>query len=135
MNRNILTAGLITVALSACAQQAPPALTALRGGGARLEAQLHARPGFSAAHGQATYKNRGGEREFQLEVENLRALRGSTLGVFVSGARVGGARVNRFGSGRVELNSERGGRVPSVRSGTRVDVKTPAGKAVVTGSF
>ena len=135
MFKEIVSAGLVTLALVGCGQQALPVLTSLKDSGTRLEVRLGAAPGFAGVKGKAKYKNEGGEREFQVEVENVRALSSQTLAVFVSGTRVGGARVNRFGEGRLELNSDRGQRVPSVQKGTPVQVKTPAGKAVVAGSF
>lgn len=135
MLRSFVSVGLVMVALVGCSQGALPTLTSLKDEGGRVEIRLAAAPGFAAAKGKAKYKNEGGEREFQVEVENARVLTGKTLGVFVNGTRVGGARVNRFGEGRLELNSDRGQRVPSVRSGTRVQVKTSAGKAVVAGQF
>ncbi len=131
----MVSAGLVALALVGCGQQALPTLTSLKDSGTRLEVRLGAAPGFAVAKGKAKYQNAGGEREFQVEVENVRALSGQTLGVFVSGKRVGGARVNRFGEGRLELNSDRGQAVPAVASGTGVKVKTSAGKPVVVGSF
>lgn len=135
LGKRVLSAGIVLLALVGCGQQALPALASLKDSGTRLEVRLSAAPGFAGAKGTAKYKNEGGERELQVEVENVRALKGQTLGVFVSGTRVGGARVNSLGEGRLELNSDRGQRVPTVPKGTRVQVKTSAGRAVVAGSF
>lgn len=90
---------------------------------------------FPNAKGTAKYKDRGGEQEFQVEVENVKKLAGKKLSVFVNGSKVGTMRINQFGAGRIELNSDRGDNVPAISGGSKVQVKTGAGVLVVSGSF
>ncbi len=90
---------------------------------------------FPNAKGTAKYKDRGGEQEFQVEVENVKKLAGKKLSVFVDGNKVGTMRINQFGAGRLELNSDRGDNVPAISGGSKVQVKTGAGVLVVSGSF
>lgn len=133
--KQVLAVGLVMGLLVGCGQGAAPELAAARDGDVRLEVTLLAGAAYPAADGEAEYRDRGGERELEVEVEDVRSLRGQTLSVLVGGNRVGGARVNNFGDARLELNSDAGQRVPVVRSGTRVQVETPAGTLVVSGSF
>jgi hypothetical protein len=90
---------------------------------------------FPAAKGSAKFRARPGERELQIEVEHIRRLAGRRVVFFVGGRRLGTARVNAFGAARIERNTERGQRVPAVRAGTRVRVRTLAGVLIVFGSF
>lgn len=133
--KRILAAGLVTGLLAGCGQGAVPELAAARDGGVLLETPLRPAAAYRGAGGEAKYKDRGGEREFQLEVEDVRRLRGETLSVFVGGSRVGRARVNSVGDARQGRNSDRGQRVPVVVKGTRVQVRTASGTVVVAGAF
>ena len=90
---------------------------------------------FPAAKGKAKFRDRGGEKEFQVEVENVKIAAGTKLNVFVGGKKVGTMKINQFGAGRLNLNSTRGDKVPAVSSGTKVQVKTGADVVVAAGSF
>lgn len=90
---------------------------------------------YPNAKGTAKYRDRGGEQEFQVEVENVKKLAGKKLSVFVNGNKVGTMQINQFGVGRLELNSSQGDKVPAIKSGSKVKVKTGAGVLVVSGSF
>jgi hypothetical protein len=92
-------------------------------------------PLYAAAKGKAKYKNEGGEREFQVEVENLRPLRGTTLVVQVNGGFAGRMPINRFGNGRLERNSDLGQRVPAIRRGSVVVIRRGNGAKVFSGRF
>ncbi len=133
--KRVLAVGLVIGLLAGCGQGAAPELEAARDDGILLEVTLPAGPAYRGADGKAKYKDRGGERELEVEVEDVRSLRGTTLSVFVGGSRVGGARVNSLGDARLERNSDLGQRVPGVVKGTRVQVKTVSGTVVVAGSF
>ena len=86
---------------------------------------------FPNAKGTAKYKV-GTEREFQVEVENVRALVGKRLSVFVNGTKVGSFVVNSLGVGRLAL---RGTAVPTIQPGVTVKIKTRTGTLVVSGKF
>jgi len=90
---------------------------------------------YANAKGTAKYKAAGGEREFQVELENARPLAGKTLNVFVNGTRVGSMRVSALGVGRFSRNTDLGQSVPLISAGSRVQIKTTAGVIVVSGSF
>ena len=92
-------------------------------------------PQYAFAEGKAKYKNIGGERELQIEVEDLRTLRGSSLLVYVKGAFVGRMRINGFGNGRLERNSDLGQHVPVIRPGSKVVIRRPGGGKVFSGTF
>lgn len=90
---------------------------------------------YARAKGKADYKVKGGEREFQVEVENVKKLAGKSLGVFVNDAKVGMAKVNSLGEGRLELNTDLGNKVPNIKAGDKVQVKDPSGVVIVSGKF
>lgn len=114
---------LLSLAPSAYANQADLRIS-LRGGVA-----------FANAKGTAKYRDRSGEREFQVEVENVKALAGRTLSVFVGSVKVGSMKVTALGAARLDLNSTRGQAVPVIRSGSVVQVRTGTGTLVVFGRF
>ena len=122
--------GSFTVVVLALAVAVPRALAA-----DRTRIALKPSAAFPAAKGKATFKARGGERELQIEVENIRRLRGKRVVFIVGGSRLGTARVNAFGEARINRNSDRGQRVPAVRHGTKVKVRTASGVLIVSGSF
>jgi hypothetical protein len=100
-----------------------------------LKISLQGSNAYPNAKGSAKYRNRGGEQEFQVEVENVKQLAGQKLIVFVSGKKVGTLKINDLGAGRLNLNSTQGDRVPRIESGSKVQVKTGAGVLVVSGKF
>ncbi len=84
--------------------------------------------------GTAKYKASGGEREFQVELENARPLRGKTLDVYANGVRVGSFRVTTLGTGRLSRNTDLGQSVPQITSGSVVQIKW-GNILVARGSF
>ena len=86
---------------------------------------------FPNAKGTAKYKV-GTEREFQVEVENVRALAGKRLSVYVNTTKVGSFVVSSLGTGRLVL---RGTAAPRIQPGVIIRVRTAAGILVVSGKF
>jgi hypothetical protein len=105
-----------------------------RGRGDRLEIRLSPSKTFSNAHGKAHFKD-SGEREFELEVEDVRSLSGQKLRALVDGVLVGKPVVNASGYAELNLNSDRRENVPSIKGGSRVEVRTNADILVVSGQF
>ena len=87
---------------------------------------------YPTATGKAKYKVDGTQREFQVEVENVRRLAGQRLNVFVNGTKVGSFLVTSLGAGRLDL---RGSSAPIIRAGMPMSVRTAAGILVVSGRF
>ena len=110
-----------------------PAAHAKGGSGTRIA--LRGSAPYANANGTAKYKAEGGEREFQVELEDARSLAGKTLSVYVNGAKVGSFRVNNLGNGRLSRNTDLGQSVPMIAAGAQVQIKTAAGALVVSGSF
>jgi hypothetical protein len=126
----------ITILLAAAAlvlSVSVPAVLASSGTGTRIV--LKAAKAFPAAKGSAKFRSRPDERELEVEVEHIRRLAGKRVAFFVAGKKLGTAKINAFGAARIDRNSERGHRVPSVRVGTNVAVRTLAGVKIVSGSF
>jgi hypothetical protein len=97
---------------------------------------LRSSAAYAGVKAKAKYKNRNGERELQVEAENLRV--GTVVSVCVSGVRAGGATANALGNARLNLNSNAGQTVPNVTSGTGIAVRaggTCSGALIASGSF
>ena len=88
---------------------------------------------FRNANGKAKFKSEGGERELEVEVEDVRA--GLELLFLLDDIRLGTRTTDAFGRANLELNSDRGATVPSTVAGRKVTIKTAAGATVVSGSF
>ena len=99
----------------------------------RIEIQLTAPTNsiFPRADGKATFRNRGGEQQLEIEVEDVP--RGTVIDFFVGGAKVGTATANSLGNAALRLNSDEGDTVPSV-AGKSVEARS-GGSPVVSGSF
>ena len=120
---------LVLVAFAALAVAVPVVL-------AKGDRQIALRPAkaYPGARGSAQYQAQTGHRELQVEVEHIRSLRGKQVLFYVNGAKIGAARVNGLGKAEISRNTELGQRVPQVRAGTKVVVRTSRA-AVVSGSF
>jgi hypothetical protein len=90
---------------------------------------------FPNAKGKAVYKVDGSEREFQVEVENVKKLAGTRLGLFVNGTKIGGMLVNSLGEARFNRNTDLGQAVPLIKAGTTVQVRTAGGVLIASGKF
>jgi len=128
--------GLI-VALTLIAALVVPqfAFAQTRANATDMKISLTGSAGFPNAKGTAKYRDRNGEQDFQVEVENVRSLAGKRLFVFVDGKQVGKMRISQLGTGRLNLNSGNGDTVPTIHAGSSVEVRTRSGALVVSGSF
>lgn len=87
------------------------------------------------ATGSAQYQAQPGQREFQVEVEHLRALAGRSLVVQVNARTLGQMKVSPTGIAQLTRNSEHGQAVPLVVHGSTVSVKTMAGAVIASARF
>jgi hypothetical protein len=122
----ILTVSLLALAALAVAA---PAVQAKGGPGKRIA--LKSSGAFPGASGKAKFQNEG-QRELEIEVEHVRRLAGKRVSFFVNSTKVGSARVNGLGAAQV---NRRGASFPAINAGTRIKVKTAAGKLIVSGRF
>ena len=111
-----------------------PASTA-RANSVDVKIQLVAAPEFPGAKGTARFRDRTGEREFQVEVQVSPRLAGSVFTVSVDGVVAGQMTINALGAGRLSLNSKLGQTVPAVVPGSLLGVTTAAGAIVLAGRF
>ena len=106
-----------------------------KGGGTKTVIALSPSADYPNAKGKAVYKVKGSEREFQVEVENIKKLAGKTVKVYVNGAQVGSATVDSLGAAQLNRNTDLGQTVPSIKAGDTVQVQTAAGKLIASGKF
>ena len=133
---------LAAVAVGTALLVAPAAALAASTPGT-VNQQISLMPGsaYSRATGSAQYQAQPGQREFQVEVERLTSLRGSSVLVRVDGALVGSMKVSSKGIAQLTRNSELGQRVPammmhgSTMHGSSVTVSTKAGVVIASGTF
>jgi hypothetical protein len=122
---------ILTVSLLALTALAVAAPTVQAKGGPGTRIALKASGSFAGATGKAKFQNQG-QRELEIEVEHVRRLAGKRVNFFVNSTKVGSARVNGLGAAQV---NRRGASFPTIDAGTRIKVKTAAGKLIVSGRF
>ena len=92
-------------------------------------------PQYASAKAKAKYKDIGGEREFEVEAQNLWTLRSTALRVYVNGAFIGKLKINIYGTGRFSRNTDLGQPVPVITQGSKVVIRRPDGAKVFSGLF
>jgi hypothetical protein len=128
---------VLAAAATAAAALAPTAAVAAE---PTVNWQINLKPSaaYPRAAGGAQYQSRPGQRELQVEVEHILALKGKTITACVNGAALGSATVSRLGLADVSRNTELRQTVPVVVHGTNVSVSlgsTCAGPTIVQGTF
>jgi len=122
------------------------ALAAIAGPAAALAAeptvnwQINLQPGAAYPHatGGAQYQSQPGQRELQVEVEHIPALKGKKVTVCVNNQALGSATVSKLGVAQVSRNTELHQTVPVVVQGSTASVSTGAsctGTLVAQGAF
>ena len=86
-----------------------------------------------AAKGKAKFDQSVSRTNFSVEAENLRSLNGQTASIFVNGTQVGSTIIT-LGQVKLELTNQRGGTVPAVAVGTKVEINVGL-TTILSGSF
>jgi ABC-type transport system substrate-binding protein len=99
--------------------------------------QIALKPGtaYPTATGSAQYQAQPGQREFQLEVDHIKALAGQSVQILVNGTAIGQAKVSSLGIAQFDRNTELGQKVPYIVHGSTVSVRTSADTLVASGAF
>jgi hypothetical protein len=100
-----------------------------------MEIVLTGSPDFSSAKGKAKFTAKDGQRELEIEVENLTRIAGQSVNFFLGGALVGSAAVSGLGQADLELNTRLGHIVALSVAGQAVAVRTADGTLIASGSF
>jgi hypothetical protein len=90
---------------------------------------------FPGATGKAVYKVNGSERELEIDVQHIRALAGKHVNVNVNGSRLASPLVNSLGHFTVNRNTGAGQRVPVIKAGSTVRIRTLGGTLIASGTF
>lgn len=86
-------------------------------------------------HGDATWElYQSGNREIEVEVEDINLAQGTVLTAFVDGASIGQLTVDDRQKAKLKLKTEDGQSVPTVKNGSTVEVRNGS-TVVVTGVF
>ncbi|MEZ4417650.1 MAG: hypothetical protein R3E10_17980 [Gemmatimonadota bacterium] len=93
---------------------------------------LSADAAFPAASGKAKYKNIGGERELQIELEN--GPRNTSVSFLVGGTVVADGVTDGLGNASINRNSDVGQSVPDVTTGMTIEVRI-GGQVLLSGHF
>jgi hypothetical protein len=126
---------MLFVFLASLVMTSFPLATVAEAKGTVVRIALKGSAQFPSVKGAAKYKVDGAQREFQVEVENIKSLAGQRLRVLVNGTKVGTFVVNSLGAGRLNLNTTRGNTVPVIVTGSRIQIKTGTGALVASGRF
>jgi hypothetical protein len=128
---------LIAAATVAAAIAAPAAAVAAE---PTVNWQINLKPSaaYPRATGGAQYQSQPGQRELQIEVEHIAALKGQTVTACVNGEALGSTTVSKRGIAQVSRNTEIHQAVPVVIHGTTVSLSTGAtcaGSTIMQGAF
>lgn len=129
-----LTALTAVVAPTAAAKPAPTA-GPVKASETDLKINLVTQVKTFAGKGSAKYRDRKGEREFQVEIEAARRFAGAKLLITVNDMIVGDVTLDAFGKGRLSLNNRLGNDVPVVAAGAVVKAIDAGGVTVLSGTF
>jgi hypothetical protein len=132
MRRTTLISALIAC-LAIVAVVAPAA--SAKGGGTTRAIALKGSISFPGATGKAVYKVNGSERELEIDLQHIRALAGKHVNVNVNGSRLASPLVNSLGHFTVNRNTGAGQRVPVIKTGSTVRVRTLGGTLIASGTF
>lgn len=135
MKKNWFSALMVVVVMASLMMVSFAVAPAAQAKGIETRISLAGSPAFSAAKGTAKYKVDGANRELQVEAENLLAVAGKTVNIFVNGSKLGSTTVNSLGAARLKRSTETGAVVPVIVTGSKVEVKTTAGVLIVSGRF
>ena len=108
------------------------------GGGKKIsevKIKLVAAPEFKGAKGSASSRIRPDKQDLEIEVQGVKNLAGSVLGVTLGDTVIGTLTINSLGQGKLELSTERGEVVPAIPAGTLIGVVTETGGIGLAGSF
>jgi hypothetical protein len=137
-----LAAAMVVMTMVACDNQPVPTAPDLdatafaKGSGGndgRMEIALSGSPAFPEADGKSKYRDRGGEQQLEIELEDGPA--NTAVQFWVDGNLLGAGTTNGFGDVELRLNSDEGDAVPAVSNGTTVAVTTTGGTTIVSGAF
>ncbi len=99
-----------------------------------LQARLVAGPNVPAmVKGKAKFDQSSSRTNFSVEGENLRGLEGQTATIYVNGSLIG-SRPITLGRVKLELTNQRGGSVPAVSRGTKIDIMV-GNNRILSGTF
>ena len=132
MRRTTLISALIAC-LAIVAVIAPAA--SAKGGGTTRTIALKGSISFPGATGKAVYKVNGSERELEVDLQHIRSLAGKHVNVNVNGSRLASPLVSSLGHFTVNRNTGAGQRVPVIKTGSTVRIRTLGGTLIASGTF
>ncbi len=135
----LILASVLMILVAGCGTQAslkdPQELETLRNSAVIIRTTLNGSAAFPTVNGKAKYKTDRGNREFEVEIEDIpRRLVGKRLRVFVDGKRVGSMIVTNLREARLKRSTQLGQAVPNVTKGSVVAVKRIR-RLVASGTF
>jgi hypothetical protein len=131
MRRTFITALIACLALAVAFAPAASA----NGGGTTRTISLKGSVSFPNATGKAVSKVDGNEREFEVDVQHIKALAGKRVNVFVNGHLLATPKVNSLGHFTVNRNTNAGQSEPNIKAGSTVRVRTLGSTMIASGAF
>jgi hypothetical protein len=131
--RNLLAIAAMTFGLAVVATNASPAFAGpLASNNDRVRMFAFMSSGVTKARARYEERNNASRRKFNFQVEMARP--GQVFTVSAAGNVVGTATVDAFGRGKFELDSSLGHSVPTLASGTLIEVRNN-GTVIMSGQL
>lgn len=122
MKKNWKLIVMLSIFVASLMLSAFPLAQVAQAKGTATRISLTASARYPSAKATAKYSV-SSEREFQVEIENVKVLAGKTLSVYANGVKVGNFVVNSLGAGRLYRSTARGQFVPFIRVGSPVVIR------------
>lgn len=136
MRQSKWTAGGLVAAMLLSVVAAISAPMTAEAAGIKLKVKLTgAAIGGQTPHGVAKYKEKGANRKFSTEVQDVNLPAGTVLHVFVNSTEMGTITLSALKRGQLEVNTKDGGVVPPMAKGDVVTVKDSGSITILSGAF
>ncbi len=136
MRKSKWTVGALVAAMLLTVVAGTTAPTTAEAAGVRLKAKLTGPAiGGEVPHGVAKFRERGANRKFSAEVQDVNLPAGSVLHVLVNSVELGTITLSALQRGQLEVHTKDGGIVPPMGKGGVVTVVAPGGSTILSGTF
>ena len=136
MRKSKWTVGALAAAMLLTVVAGTTAPTTAEAACVRLKAKLTGPAiGGEVPHGVAKFRERGANRKFSAEVQDVNLPAGTVLHVLVNSVELGTITLSALQRGELEVHTKDGGIVPPMAKGGVVTVVAPGGSTILSGTF
>jgi hypothetical protein len=136
MRKSKWTAGALVAAMLLTVVAGITAPVTAEAAGVKLKTKLTGPAiGGQVPHGVAKFKEKGANRKFSTEVQDVNLPAGTVLHVFVNSTELGTITLSALKRGQLEVHTKDGGVVPPMAKGDVVTVVDPGSVTILSGTF